>query len=102
MAFFILNAVQETTSRLAWSFARDNGLIFSAHLEQIHPYWQVPVWSLLLTWAFLAISGCIYLASSTGTAILVYFKFHQNIVWLGGASVPSNQLSLPAANIKHY
>ncbi|OQV10176.1 hypothetical protein CLAIMM_14211 [Cladophialophora immunda] len=71
MAFFALNAVQETTSRLAWSFARDNGLVFSKHLHRIHPRLQVPVWSLLLTWAILAICGCIYLASSTAFNALV-------------------------------
>ncbi|KIX92341.1 uncharacterized protein Z520_11949 [Fonsecaea multimorphosa CBS 102226] len=69
MAFFVLNAIQETTSRLAWSFARDGGLIFSDSLEQIHPRLQVPVWSLLLTWGLLAVCGCIFMASSTGKSL---------------------------------
>lgn len=66
MAIFILNAVQETSSRLAWSFARDNGLVFSSTLSQIHPKLQVPVWSLLLTYGLLVVSGCVYVASTTG------------------------------------
>ncbi|KIW18243.1 hypothetical protein PV08_02531 [Exophiala spinifera] len=71
MAFFALNAVQETASRLTWSFARDNGLVFSTHLERIHPRWQVPVWSLFATWGILATCGCIFLGSSTAFNALV-------------------------------
>ncbi|KEF53879.1 uncharacterized protein A1O9_10281 [Exophiala aquamarina CBS 119918] len=71
MAFFALNAVQETASRLTWSFARDNGLVFSTHLQRIHPRWQVPVWSLFITWGILAIYGCIFLGSSTAFNALV-------------------------------
>jgi choline transport protein len=66
MAVFILNAIQETSSRLAWSFARDNGLIFSKQLSQIHPRLQVPVYALLLTYGLLAFCGCIFVASTTG------------------------------------
>jgi choline transport protein len=66
MTIFILNAIQETSSRMAWSFARDNGLIFSSAFSQIHPKLQVPVYSLLLTYGLLVICGCVFLASTTG------------------------------------
>ena len=66
MTFFILFAVQETSSRLAWAFARDKGLIYSNLFEKIHPRLEVPVYSLVLTWALLAISGCVFMASTTG------------------------------------
>lgn len=72
MTIFVLNAIQETSSRLAWSFARDNGLIFSSKLAQMHPRLEVPVWSLLLTWFLLVVCGCIFVASKTGA----YFHFH--------------------------
>lgn len=72
MTIFILNAIQETSSRLAWSFARDNGLIFSSTFAQIHPKLQVPVWSCLLTYGVLVICGCVFVASTTGT-----FDSHQ-------------------------
>lgn len=66
MAIFIAIAVQETSSRLAWSFARDNGLIFSKYLESIHPKLDVPVYAIVFTWFLLFVCGLIYLASKTG------------------------------------
>lgn len=67
MTVFILNAIQETSSRLAWSFARDNGFFFSSKFSQIHPKLQVPVWTLFLTYGILVIAGCVFVASTTGT-----------------------------------
>ncbi|RFU77501.1 choline transport [Trichoderma arundinaceum] len=66
MTFFILNAVLQTASRLTWSMAKDNALIFSNILEKVHPSLDVPVSSLLFNAGVLALCGCIYLASSTG------------------------------------
>ncbi|KAL6693531.1 amino acid transporter [Trichoderma pleuroticola] len=65
MTFFILNAVLQTASRLTWALAKDNALMFSGILQKLHPGLGVPVSSLLLNAASLALCGCIYLASST-------------------------------------
>ncbi|KEF62511.1 uncharacterized protein A1O9_00484 [Exophiala aquamarina CBS 119918] len=65
IAWFVLNAVLQTSSRITWSFARDNALTFSKHLVKIHPKLEVPVFSLLLNYAILVVCGCIFLASRT-------------------------------------
>ena len=74
MAIFVLNAVQETSSRLAWSFARDNGLLFSSTLAQIHPKLQVPVYALFLTYGILVVCGCVFVASTTGTYDITFVQ----------------------------
>jgi choline transport protein len=56
---------QQTASRLTWSFARDNALIGSHWLGQIHPRFGVPVWALLFNSAVIFIIGCVYLGSTT-------------------------------------
>lgn len=66
MTFFILNAVLQTASRLTWALAKDDALIFSSTLQKVHPGLGVPVSSLLVNTASMALCGCIYLASSTG------------------------------------
>ncbi|KAH8811155.1 amino acid permease family protein, partial [Xylogone sp. PMI_703] len=65
LAWFILNAIQETSSRLVWSFARDNGMLFSQYLGRIHPALEVPIYSLIFTWVLQSLCGFIYLGSST-------------------------------------
>lgn len=65
IALFSLNAVVESSSRLTWSFARDNALIGSKFLGQVHPRLHVPVWALLANAFVIFIIGCIYLGSST-------------------------------------
>lgn len=60
-----LIAVQQTASRLTWSFARDNALIGSNWLGQIHSSLSVPVWALIVNSAIVFIIGCIFLGSST-------------------------------------
>lgn len=66
MSFFVLHAILETTTRMTWSFARDNGLMGSKHLAKVHEKFQIPVWALVSSSGLLAICGCIYMASSTG------------------------------------
>lgn len=66
LSWFVLNAIYQTSSRITWSFARDNGLLFSHFFEKIHPKLEVPVNALLLNWAILVICGCIFVASQTG------------------------------------
>jgi choline transport protein len=60
-----LIAIQQTASRLTWSFARDDALVGSGYLGRIHPSLQVPVWSLIANNAIVFIIGCIFLGSST-------------------------------------
>lgn len=60
-----LIAVQQTASRLTWSFARDNALIGSKFIGHIHSSLNVPVWALLANNAVVFIIGCIFLGSST-------------------------------------
>ncbi|KIX07668.1 uncharacterized protein Z518_02322 [Rhinocladiella mackenziei CBS 650.93] len=71
LGIFVIHAVIETTSRMTWSFARDNGLFASDYLSQIHPRLQIPVRSLLSSWVLLAICGCIYVASTTAFDALI-------------------------------
>ncbi|KIW13606.1 hypothetical protein PV08_08796 [Exophiala spinifera] len=65
LVFFVLNAVMQTSSRLTWAFAKDNALVFSGALGKIHPGLDIPLNSLLLNTALVAVCGCIFLASST-------------------------------------
>ena len=65
IAIFALNACIEVTSRLTWAFARDNALLGSTKLGQVHSTLQVPVWSLLANAVVVFIIGCIYLGSSS-------------------------------------
>ena len=66
MTIFVVIAIQETSSRLAWVFAHDNGTVLSQYLQQIHPKLDVPLYAIILTWALVFICGFIYLASETG------------------------------------
>ncbi|KAI5252861.1 amino acid transporter [Aureobasidium subglaciale] len=50
---FVINAVQQTSSHLIWAFGRDNGLLFSKHLAQMHLGLEVAVWALLANAAVL-------------------------------------------------
>ncbi|KIW37309.1 hypothetical protein, variant [Exophiala oligosperma] len=76
-ALVALAAVQQTASRLTWSFARDSALVGSQFFGQIHPRLGVPVWSLVANAFVVLIIGCIYLGSSTafnafiGTSLLL-------------------------------
>ncbi|KIW91014.1 uncharacterized protein Z519_07908 [Cladophialophora bantiana CBS 173.52] len=60
-----LIAVQQTASRLTWSLARDEALVWSRFIGHINPSLQVPVWALLANNAIVFIIGFIFLASST-------------------------------------
>ncbi|OJD11807.1 hypothetical protein AJ78_07489 [Emergomyces pasteurianus Ep9510] len=71
MVLFMVFAIQETSSRLVWSLARDNGLIFSKHLDRIHPTLDIPLWALLLVWLLTFLCGFIFLASHTAFSAIV-------------------------------
>jgi choline transport protein len=63
--FFAMIGCQQTASRLTWSFARDNAVVGSHWLGQIHPRYGVPVWALVTNSSVVFIIGCIYLGSTT-------------------------------------
>lgn len=66
IAFFALNGCVQTSSRLTWSFARDDALVFSRFITRIHPKLGVPVWALIFNQFVVFIIGCVYLGSTTG------------------------------------
>ncbi|ODV82734.1 hypothetical protein CANARDRAFT_204638 [[Candida] arabinofermentans NRRL YB-2248] len=55
----------EGTSRIIWSFACDNGFIYSNFYKQIHPNFKVPVWALGFCGIFLTLYGVIFIGSTT-------------------------------------
>lgn len=63
---FTLLAVQQTASRLTWSFARDDALIWSSQLGKINEADQLPIWATMFNFACTFILGCVYFASSNG------------------------------------
>jgi len=71
MVWFTLNAIYETTSRLIWSFARDDGFLFSRFLGKVNPKLDVPVWAILLNGFVVLVAGCIYLGSTTAFNALI-------------------------------
>ena len=54
-----------TSGRQTWALARDNGLPHSALFARIHPTLQTPAAATLLTAAFIAVYGAIYVGSTT-------------------------------------
>lgn len=71
ISLFAITGAQQTASRLTWSFARDDALVFSRYLSRIHPDFQVPVWALLANCVCVFLLGCINLGSSTAFNALV-------------------------------
>lgn len=70
-AVVALIAALQTSSRLTWSFARDNALVGSSLIGSIHPKLGVPVWALLANSAVVSLIGCVYLGSSTAFAAII-------------------------------
>lgn len=69
MTFFVLNAVFQTASRITWALARDNALVFSKPLSQVHHALDVPVTATIAVWGVLSACGLLILASATGKFI---------------------------------
>ncbi|KAF5626715.1 amino acid polyamine transporter I [Fusarium tjaetaba] len=65
IALIALNACVESSSRLTSSFARDNALLGSCFIGQVHPRLQVPVGALVANSAVIFVIGCIYLGSTS-------------------------------------
>ena len=62
--FFTVNAGQQTTSRLLWSFGRDNGFLFSKYFAAVSDTWEVPIWCLVFNAFWVMVEGCIYIGST--------------------------------------
>jgi choline transport protein len=71
IAFFSLNGCMESASRLTWSFARDDALVFSKYIGRIHHKLHVPVFALLFNAFIVFIIGCVYLGSTTAFNALI-------------------------------
>lgn len=59
------NSIQMASSRLIWSFARDNALPFSRQLSHVHPRLRVPVLPVIVSWAGVTVLGLLYIGSAT-------------------------------------
>lgn len=55
-----------SSSRITWSFARDDALMFSAHVGKIDSRQGVPIWALCFNAFCILAIGCIYLGSTIG------------------------------------
>lgn len=56
---------QTWQARLCWSFSRDNGLPFSKYLSVVDPNLGVPLNAHIFSTFWVAVLGCLYLASDT-------------------------------------
>ena len=56
----------QSSSRLTWSFARDDAMIFSSYIKLANDQFGCPVWALLFNAFWLFVLGCVYLVSSSG------------------------------------
>ncbi|KAF9869746.1 hypothetical protein CkaCkLH20_12789 [Colletotrichum karsti] len=68
---FACTGALQTASRLTWSFARDDAIIFSSFLRKTSPRLRVPVNALLVNSALIFVLGCVFLGSSTAFNALV-------------------------------
>ena len=50
-----------SASRLLYAMARDKGVPYHTYFSHIHPKWEVPIRTIVLTWVFNAIFGLLYL-----------------------------------------
>lgn len=71
ISLFAITGAQQTASRLTWCFARDDAVVFSKHMSQIHAKWDVPVCALLVNCGCVFLLGCINLGSTTAFNALV-------------------------------
>ena len=56
----------QTSSRLIWSFARDDAMVLSSYIKRTNDRLGVPIWALLFNAFWLFCLGCVYLVSSSG------------------------------------
>jgi len=68
---FALNASQQTASRLVFSFARDDAMMFSNKIGLMHGSLGVPPYALLFNAVVVFIIGCVYLGSTTAFSAII-------------------------------
>lgn len=61
----------KTSSRLLWSLARDDALIFSRWVSIMDSRWESPIWALLLNFFIVLCIGCVQLGSSAAFNAIV-------------------------------
>ena len=70
VAFLTLIGSVLAASKITWSLARDEAVLWSKSVKKIDPKLAVPVWALCLNAFWILVLGCIYLASTTGNTSL--------------------------------
>jgi len=56
----------QASSRLTWSFARDDAIVLSKYLKRTNDKLGVPVWALLFNALWLFVIGCVQFVSTAG------------------------------------
>ena len=69
VAFLTLIGSVLAASRITWSFARDEALVFSNSVKKIDRKQGVPLAALCFNAFWISAIGCIYLGSTTGSYI---------------------------------
>ncbi|KAK5996415.1 Choline transport protein [Cladobotryum mycophilum] len=71
-----------TSGRLAWAFARDNGVPYSSYFSHIDPRLGFPVRTTIAAFVFVCIYGLLYLASTTAfNSIITSAVLYLNITY---------------------
>ncbi|KAL6716627.1 polyamine transporter tpo5 [Lecanora helva] len=70
-AFIAAIGSVQSSSRLTWSFARDDATIFASYLKLTNGELGCPVWSLLFNAFGLLVLGCVYLISSSAFNVFI-------------------------------
>ncbi len=66
VAFIAAIGSVQASSRLTWSFARDDAILLSKYLKITNDRLGVPVWALLFNAAWVFIIGCVQFVSTAG------------------------------------
>lgn len=68
----VIVAIQQTSSRLIWAFARDRGIFLAPRLSKLSaPLGDIPANALFFNAALVFLCGCLYLGSTTAFNALV-------------------------------
>ncbi|KAJ5391469.1 hypothetical protein N7509_006959 [Penicillium cosmopolitanum] len=85
-----------TAGRIAWAFARDNGVPFANFFSRIHPKLQFPLNATIAAYIFTCIYGLLYLASTTAfNSIITSAVLFLNISY----TVPQSILLVRGRNV---
>lgn len=71
LALFAINAAMQTSSRLTWSFARDDALIFSKFIGRVNGSLGVPVYALLFNQFVAMVVGVVYVGSTAAFLAII-------------------------------